>query len=65
MNVQLINVQETETNSSAFSETCLATKVQKSFTKTTMFHTTTPAETCFAVLLHMRFCQTFQPVRSA
>ena len=31
-----------------FRETCLATEVKKSFTKPTMLHGATPAETCFA-----------------
>ena len=39
MNVQLIYVQKNEANSSALSETCLATKVQKSFTKPITLHT--------------------------
>ena len=38
-----------------FRETCLATKVQKSFTKLTMLHGATPAETCFASSLHASF----------
>ena len=45
------NVAEVE-SSSTFRETCLATKVQKRFTKPTMLHGATPAETCFASSLH-------------
>ena len=40
---------------STFHETCLPTEVRKSFTKPTMFHGATPAETCFAAPLHTRF----------
>ena len=40
---------------STFRETFLATEVQTSFTKPTMSQGATPAETCFAVLLHIRF----------
>ena len=48
------NVAEVESGST-FRETCLATKVQKSFTKPTMLHGATPAETCFALSLHTSF----------
>ena len=42
-------------NSSTFHETCLAMEVKKSFTKPTMLHGATPAETCFAEPLHTSF----------
>ena len=42
-------------SSSTFRETCLATEIQKSFTKPTMLHGATPGETCFASLLHTSF----------
>ena len=49
-------VAEIETKSgSTFHETCLATEVRKSFTKPTMLHGATPAETCFAAPLHTSF----------
>lgn len=53
----------TEVNSgSTFPETCLATEIQQSFTKPTMLHSATLAETCFAVLLHISFRSKFQRV---
>ena len=39
-------------SSSTFCETCLAMEVRKSFTKPTMLHGATAAETCFAAPLH-------------
>ena len=36
-----------------FPETCLTMEILKSFTKPTMLHSATPAETCFA--LHTSF----------
>ena len=36
-------------------ETCLATDVRKRFTKPTMLHGATPAETCFGTPLHTSF----------
>ena len=47
-------VAEVESGST-FRETCLATEVRKSFTKPTMLHGATPAETCFAAPLHTSF----------
>ena len=44
-----------EESGSTFHETCLATEVQKSFTKPTMLHGATPAETCFAAPLDTSF----------
>ena len=35
--------------------TCLMTEVQKSFTKPTILHGATPAETCFETPLHVSF----------
>jgi len=46
------NVAEVESGST-FRETCLVTKVQKTFMKLTMLHGATPAEICFASSLHM------------
>ena len=40
---------------STFRETRLATEVQKSFTKPTMLHDATSAETCFTSSLHTSF----------
>ena len=40
---------------STFHETCLTTEVRKSFTKPTMLHGATPAETCFTAPLHTSF----------
>ena len=42
-------------NVSTLCETCLATEVRKSFTKHTILHCATPAETCFAAPLHTSF----------
>ena len=42
-------------SSSTFRETCLATKIRKSFMKPTMLHGATPGETFFAILLHTSF----------
>ena len=50
---------------STFRETCLATEVQKSFTKLIMLHGATPAETCFAAPLHTSFSSKFQRVTAA
>ena len=47
-------VAEVESGST-FRETCLATEAQKSFTKPTMLHGATPAETRFAAPLHTSF----------
>ena len=47
-------VAEVESGST-FRETCLATEAQKSFTKPTMLHGATPAETYFASSLHTSF----------
>ena len=47
-------VAEVESGST-FRETCLATEARKSFTKPTMLHGATPAETCFAAPLHTSF----------
>ena len=44
-------VSEVESGST-FRETCLATEVQKSFTKPTMLHGAMPAETCLEAPLH-------------
>ena len=40
---------------STLRETCIATEAQKRFTKPTMLHGATPAETCFESLLHTSF----------
>ena len=40
---------------STLRDTCLATEVQKGFTKPTMFHGAAPAETCFAAPLRISF----------
>ena len=42
-------------SSSTLRDTCLETEVQKSFTKPTILHGATPAETCLTALLHMSF----------
>ena len=47
-------VAEVESGST-FRKTCFATDIQKSFTKPTMLHGATPAETCFAAPLHTSF----------
>ena len=47
-------VAEVESGST-FRETCLATEAQKSFTKPTMLHGATPAETFFASSLHTSY----------
>ena len=57
-------VAEVESGST-FRETCLATEVRKSFTKPTMLHGATPAETCFAAPLHPSFSLKFQRVTAA
>ena len=57
-------VAEVESGST-FRETCLATKVRKSFTKPTMLHGATPAETCFAAPWHTSFSLKFQRVTAA
>ena len=44
--MKLLTVAETD-SSSTLRDTCLAKEVQKSFTKLTMLHGATPAETCF------------------
>ena len=36
-------------------DTCLAAEVQKSFTKPTILHGATPAETCFPASLRISF----------
>ena len=50
---------------STLREPCLATEVRKSFTKPTMLHSATPAETCFAVPVHTSFSLKFQCVTAA
>ena len=57
-------VAEVESGST-FRGTCLATEVRKSFTKPTMLHGATPAETCFAAPLHTSFSKKFQRVTAA
>ena len=52
--VIVATVAEVESGST-FGETCLATEVQKGFTKPTMLHSATPVETCFATPLHTSF----------
>ena len=42
-------------SSSTLRDTCIATEVQKSFSKPTMLHGATPAEMCFAAPLHISF----------
>ena len=54
-------VAEVESGST-FRETCLATEVRKSFTKPTMLHGASPAETYFAAPLHTSFSSKFQRV---
>ena len=52
-NAIVATVAEVESRST-FRETCLATEIQKSFTKPTMLHSAAPAETCFAAPLFQR-----------
>ena len=52
--VTTATVAEVESGST-FGETCLATEIQKCFTKPTMLHGATPPETCFATPLHTGF----------
>ena len=40
---------------STLHDTCLTTEVQKRFTKPTILHGATSAETCFAAPLHVSF----------
>ena len=49
-------VAKIDSSSTTLRYTCLATKVQKGFTKPTMLHgAATPAETCFAAPLRISF----------
>ena len=62
--VIVATVSEVESRST-FRENCLATTVEKRFTKPTMLHGATPFETCFAAPLHTSFSQKFQRVTAA
>ena len=50
--ITIATVAEEETS---FCETYLATEVRKNFTKPTILHGESPAETCFAAQLHTSF----------
>lgn len=52
-------------SSSTLRDTCLATEVQKSFTKPTMLKGATPAETCFAAPWQLSFTEKFQRATEA